>query len=236
MIRLSIAIMHDLRRASTLPALLTRLDCHLPLSVVIDGSQAGVWATAKRGWLAAAPAATHHLLLQDDILPCAGFLDAAQAALAVVPGEIVSFYANRAVIQQARLTGSAWARVGDFRNSQAVAMPTYLLDEFLDWEAAHVRLDHRHDDDVRLALFAISQRRYVWCTAPSLVEHAGYAISLIGHPATTRGIPRQARWYIGDGDARDIDWTRGVGHPNTEARRGSLAGYHDYLVEDACLE
>ncbi|MBF6590465.1 MAG: hypothetical protein IVW57_08020 [Ktedonobacterales bacterium] len=230
-IRLSVAIMHDPRRSANLRGMLNRLDCHLPLTVVIDGSQAGVWATAKRGWLACAPEATHHLVLQDDIWPCAGFLDAAHAALAACAGEIVSFYANRAVIQHARLAGSAWTRVGDFRNSQAVAMPVWLIDEFLEWEAAHVTPDRNLVDDMRLAMFAIARRRYVWCTAPSLVEHVGYASSLIGHPATTRGMPRQARWYIEDGDARLLDWTRGVNHPNTEARLGSLSGYRDYLVE-----
>lgn len=229
-ISLSVALMHDPRRADRLLALLERLDQSFPLAIVEDSRQEGLWPTAKRAWKAIAPEATHHLVLQDDILPCLDFLPAVAQAIITKPDEPLSFYANRAVIDQARQQGSSWARISRPLFGQANCFPVAMVRDFLSWEEQHVKPSLKFDDS-RIAMYLLAHHRPIWTTVPSLVEHVGAYESLLGHAGKIGKYERVARWFLGaDRSGLEIDWTRGSENPPWD-KNGSLADYTSWLKE-----
>jgi hypothetical protein len=211
--------MHHPKRAERLPALVAGLSGFSRPQVVTDVTSAGPWPTAKRAWRAVRAGATHHLVLQDDVLLCRDFAEAASRALAVKPDVPVCFYANRAAVDQARNAGGSWAMIADGCWGQAICLPVPLVDSFLAWEARRVRPEFPHDDS-RVSMWCVETGRPVWVTVPSLVEHDGHSDSLIGNRAP---IPRVARWFIGaERSGLDIDWRQGVDAPPRDMSRGVM--------------
>jgi len=100
-IKLSVAIMTHPARAGLIPQLVKRLGPRTPRQIISDVTSQGVWRTARRAWEAAPRHATHHLVLQDDVVPCRKFYQAALDAIGAVPDRPISFYANRKVITAA---------------------------------------------------------------------------------------------------------------------------------------
>ncbi|WP_234371084.1 NAD(P)-dependent oxidoreductase [Streptomyces sp. XY431] len=69
---------------------------------------------APLSWSCVAPDATHHLVLQDDVVLAEGFYEHAERAAAAAPGEAIALYAgwdsrNGAVARLAALVGAPWA-------------------------------------------------------------------------------------------------------------------------------
>jgi len=177
--------------------------------VVEDWERRGPWWTARRAWMAGLRGgATHHLVLQDDVIPCRDFLEGAKAALAAVPDQPVSFYANREVVTRIRARNdSAWAVIPDACWGQGLCLPVDQIGHFLRWSDEHIEPDYPHDDD-RFVLYFLSLGRFVWYTMPSLLDHAGAGRSLMGHAGR---VPQRARWFLGEEEsALSIDWSRCV--------------------------
>lgn len=110
---LSLAIMHlpaDANRRAMVIDMQRRMGGQAGLGrdtvyweITEDRHREGVWPTARRAWMACARGAgqTHHLVMQDDAIPCRDFLSGAKAALDAVPDKVVTFFANRKVITEA---------------------------------------------------------------------------------------------------------------------------------------
>jgi hypothetical protein len=185
----------------------------LGFSVVEDPDGAGPWPTGRRALLEAhRHGATHHLVLQDDIMVCRDFLPTMKALIGLKPDAPLSPFAPFSTVRVARRRGKAWARIPGGAWGQAVCLPRELIDEFLAWTDRHVATEgffERCGYDARLGMFLVKTKHDAWCPAPSLVEHVGARSSTLGF-----NVDKQAAWYIGD-DASGlaVDWTRGLDAP-----------------------
>lgn len=211
---LSVSVMHHPSRAEDIPPLLSLLDAPgVPVRVVTDTWNEGLWRVATEAWVPAR-GATHHMVVQDDVLPCREFLVGAREALAARPEHVVSFYCAREVQREAVARGLPWATMGTISGGPCVAMPVGLAAEWLSWCRQWVAPKYRPDDG-RLSLWLLHTARRVWYTCPSLVEHLGWDRSLRGNPRTTGGRPRIAAVYIGSQvSPRGIPWHRTEGVPH----------------------
>jgi len=208
-VKLSLAIMTHPARAGLIPQLVKRLGPRTPRQIISDVTSQGVWRTARRAWEAAPRNATHHLVLQDDVIPCRKFYQAALDAIGAVPDRPISFYANRKIITAALEAGSSWAVIPDGAWGQAMCLPASMIPDWIAWCDRHVDKSFRHDD-TRLTLWLLYVQRPVFCTVPSLVEHGLPAQSLAGNSNRNR----VARCFIGaDADGTAIDWTLGLSDP-----------------------
>jgi hypothetical protein len=195
----------------------------------IDQERRGCWWNAERAWRSGvAGRARWHLVLQDDVLLCRDFLAGALAALDAVERRVgarpVTFYLNRRVAELARQRGLSWASSRSFLNAQALALPRSWIQPWLRWCAAHVPAAWPHDD-CRLSIWLQLQRIPVLATCPSLVDHAVWVRSALGHSAAPGGRPRVARWFLGQQrSALAIDWERGLDEPVHDPS-GDLGSY-----------
>ncbi|MER7040830.1 hypothetical protein OHB31_10465 [Streptomyces microflavus] len=168
------------RLAASLPAWGTR--------VVVDPSpEAGPGAlrTARAAWAAVAPGATHHVVLQDDVVPCREF--AAQVAHAVreLSDTPLALYANwnswnGAATRAAALQGASWvpAVPGEWTPSLALVLPRADVDALL--AAVPPDVTGPDPDDTVLARELGRRGRRVLIPVPHWVEHAD-GTSLVGN-------------------------------------------------------
>ncbi|MGP3910931.1 hypothetical protein [Nonomuraea sp. 10N515B] len=190
-VRLSVAIMHHPRRADRLPALLA--SC-APLSarVVVDpdpASPPSPLRTAKRAWAAGLPAATHHLVLQDDVRLSPGFAEHLLAAIRHRPKHAIALYSNwnspqnSYLVRRAAATGSAWAPLSgvEWIPTQGLVLPAARARDLAVFLAPIS--DDVRDDDEMIALFCAEQGIPAVATVPHLLDHADEQ-SLAGHPGS----------------------------------------------------
>ena len=207
---LSIAIMAHPSRRAFVDELIEAVD--IPAEVVWDRC-ANEWDTGRRAWEAHDPAATHHLVLQDDAIVCLDLAAGTERALPHAPVDsAVSLYVgtrrpqSRAVSDaaiQADLHGSAWIAMRTLNWGVGVVLPTTVISDLLAW--ANRQPDPNYDTRISRWLSQV-MRWPTWCTWPSLVDHRP-GPSLLNHVDHNR----HARRFIGaDRSALDIDWTAGV--------------------------
>lgn len=153
--------------------------------------------TALVSWGCVAPDATHHLVLQDDVVLAEGFYRHAERAAAAAPaGEAISFYGgwearNGAVARLAALSGTAWAyTLQEHVPCQALMLPAELAREYGEYQ-------ERHGDgwpyDVVVQRFLNERGVPVRFCTPSTVQHDALP-SLAGN--SYHGF-RQATWFDG---------------------------------------
>lgn len=178
---LSVVVMHHPARAKVLPALLAAC-APLPVRVVEDPEPAGPPSplrTAKRAWAAVAEGATHHVVLQDDVVPVSGFAEHLVRAVASRPDVGVTFSVqgtsprNAYAVRRAAAAGRAWApmSVVEWTPTLALALPAADARAL----AAHFAElpDELLEDDDFVTPFCVSRGLRVFATVPNLVEHAG---------------------------------------------------------------
>ena len=230
-IRLSIALMHvpdDPYRRLYLQQIeraLGGLDgIHagtVKFSVIRDVQRKGVWWTAKQAWAAYPPWATHHLVLQDDMLPCSGFFEKLYGALAARPAHCVCLFSMRKILDAARELGHSWTVSDEGCWGGSCVLPVSWIDEYLEWVRLHIPADYLHDDR-RLMHWLLAKRYLVWQTAPCLLQHIGAAHSTIGFSNKNR----VARWYADETPEHVIDWQAGLSSPLYE---------HKYSFPDSSI-
>jgi hypothetical protein len=186
----------------------------------------GLWANHWRSWASGmlATNATHHMVMEDDLILCNDFLAGVKEALSWAPHGPVSLYANRAIMAECRARGSSWAEIVDGCWGQALIMPTDQVVEFIRWDREFLKAS-AYAYDSRLAIWSMYTNKSVWCTAPSLVEHAGAGSSTLGYSNSRR----TARWFIGESaSALGIDWSKDAERPpKTQDKHVSWHGYKD---------
>ncbi len=219
-IRLSIVITHapfsDKRRAMMRDLSRRIADKHLlaDFSIAEDYGKEGSWPVSRRAWkTAGSKGATHHLVIQDDVVPCRDFVKTLLHILRLKPDVPIGIYANRKVIEEARRAASSWALIPDGVWGQGIMLPADLAWDFLKWERAHVVAEGdyvRKHYDTRMAMWALKTKRPIWATVPSLVEHVAPSESLLGFSNKHR----VARWFAGvNTSGLEFDWTQGLENP-----------------------
>lgn len=184
--------------------------------VVFDPKPAGPvnpWRTYRRALEEAARAdgATHHLFLQDDVLPCAGLLDAAREAARWRPAALVCLFVNDLAVQtslrirDAAARGAGWAPIVGERFVPTVA--TLWPAELVARAAVEARpvLDRPQADDEAVGDWAASAGAEVWATVPNLAQHDEDAPStFLGH---RDGRARWATCWIGEHPWGAVPWS-----------------------------
>ncbi|MDF5757595.1 hypothetical protein [Spongiactinospora sp. TRM90649] len=141
--------------------------------------------TALAAWAAADPEGTHHLVLQDDVVLCAGFLDRLTAAITRFPTVALSLFtewgsATSHHLRLVSLFGASWAEViDDYVPSVALVLPTAIARDFGDMAGGPPQAAQ---DDVALAGFLRARGVRTLCGIPTLAEHDGQE-SLAGNDA-----------------------------------------------------
>lgn len=196
--RLSVAIQHHPSRPGLPERLLGRLDyfrgqtmCDAGMIDLVTDPEpdavASPWRTAHHAWSTTPPGCTHRLVIQDDAVPCAGFLDRLAAVIAAKPTAPLALffgihsYPLDMVAYETALrscapfyalpTGAPWVPC------VALVLPRTMALSVAAWGAAR---PHPMADDRIIGEWAHDQGVQVYATCPSLVDHDDEAPSLMG--------------------------------------------------------
>ena len=211
--KLSAAVMAHPARAAMVDELLRWLDRPVPVvwDQVNDRHETGL-----RALRAFDPDATHHLVIQDDTIPCRDLLASAEQALRFVPkGSPMVLYTGavrpfRRVIDdhvsRASSIDASWITMSGIYWGPAVVLPTEDLDELCDWYASDGAWVENYDR--RMSVWYCERARTCWYTRPSLVDHRGD--ESLSHPAT--GVRRAHRFLGAEASGLEVDWSGPVVH------------------------
>lgn len=213
--RLSVAMMAHRKREEQVEKICARLD-RRP-KIVWDTCD-DRWDTGRRAMLAFDPAATHHAVIQDDVLVCRDLFAGVERALPFVPrGVPFCGYVGRvrpyaAVVTMAaeiaRRERASWLQMHTLNWGPLIVVPTYLIPDMI---AFCDPLKNIPNYDRRLSrFFELDQKASVWYTWPSLVDHADGVSLVPGRNGTDRKkaiAARVAHTFIGeDASALDVEW------------------------------
>jgi hypothetical protein len=205
-LKVSVSIMAHEKRREWVPLLQEKLGQECP---VAWERGYGRWDTGRRAWELRDPQATHHLVLQDDVILSRELLPALLKILEVVPEEPISLFARTArrwdpLIRHCQRFSNQtrWLVLKRLNWGPAILLPVSDIEPMLAWVEEHCHMPHY---DVRLAYWYLHQGRPVWYTMPSLVDHRIDGDSLVWDlPSQER---RRALYFIGEErSGADLDW------------------------------
>ena len=137
-------------------------------------------------------AASHRLILQDDVELCSQFEDKVWAALYERPDVLVAFFVPGLGLsgrwtREAYADGKRWVELpmsANWRPVVALCWPGALVPQFLDYANEHIarRAERRKGtywDDPVVGSFCRLHKLPVWATVPCLVEHPDLVESLV---------------------------------------------------------
>jgi hypothetical protein len=142
-------------------------------AIVITDSGRSSLGCAQAAWRAVTPDATHHLVLQDDVELCEGFLDAVLAAVAIRPGDALALFTEwgsrtAQLSRIAAIRGAGWAEaVDEYVPSLALVLPAETARRFGRYAAR----DGVAADDVAMRAFLDELGMAAYVCLPNLVEH-----------------------------------------------------------------
>jgi hypothetical protein len=204
--RLSFVVMTHpkrLARARAVVAEHPELDARIVVDPEPDGPPVAL-RTARLAWAAADPAATHHVVLQDDVVLARDVRHTLEEAVRSRPHAALSLFTHWGshlsyAARLAALGGLAWTEsIGGYTPTQALVLP---MPEAVEAVHAFDDVDTRHDD---VAMRRHLCRRGVECllAVPNLVEHRDLP-SLSGNDS--HGIRRSVCFADRPGMAGDWD-------------------------------
>ena len=166
--------------------------------------------TGYRAMAAFDPSCTHHLVIQDDIVPCRDLIAGAERAIASTPGDVpVSFYVGKVrpfsnAIERvvARADGASWITMQGIYWGPAVAIPTAVLADMLEWYQTSKVTNY----DRRMSKWFEQSKTRCWYSWPNLVDHRGD--ESLAHK--TAALRRSYSFLGADRSALDVDWSGGV--------------------------
>jgi FAD/FMN-containing dehydrogenase len=208
-VSLSFAIQHHPSRADLLPRLLEAV----PEAFVCSDPEPETklnWPVGRLAWGSFSKDATHHVVLEDDAIPCAHFREAVELAIAARPTYCLSFWANKKEVGEALVNRFAWVRSPKFYGTVCVALPTPWILAFIEWGDGE-QYEGRPSVDWRLREFLASISQRPLLSAPCLVQHGEPAGSLLW--ANGGGRNRVTKFFADDLgiDARTVRWNSGYG-------------------------
>ena len=216
MIQLSISIMHcswNAERVTMLRQIMERLNPHLDqlinFHIADDVEKKGIWWNYKQALAHRHPRSTHHLVLQDDMLPCKNFIPALHKILYLKQAEIIHIFASNNAVHEALAQDKHWYTQTDGSWGGSIILPRHKFD-WVDWADEYLNDFSKNCDDQRFDHYVMCHRFKIWSVAPSLIEHIGYDKSLIGNSPKKW---RLSKKYIGDDNPLEIDWTKGLTDP-----------------------
>lgn len=211
--RISAAVMATRSREQFIPSLLERLGNDVP---VVWDEQRDPWETGRRSLLAHDPDATHHLVIQDDALPCPDLLPGIEEMLRHVPPQVpLGLYIGKmrphypkvaARVDHAVRAGSPWMRMEGPWWGVAVVVPTAAIPAIVTFGDEHPVRDPASGLNVydkRISRYFASVGIDCWYPIPSLVDHRTDGASLFKGRQNTG---RYAQRFIGDSSPLTIDW------------------------------
>lgn len=206
---LSIAVMGHISRADTLrPGVIDGLD-GAPYTDILDDHPAGsgLWETARIAWETIPPGATHHLVLQDDVLLCRDFIPFVLWFIERLPTEsLMPFVMGHTLYDLSRAKDVCWFKLIPGVYGQAMVKPVSEIRLGLSWLETHVRIEYKYDDR-RWCFWQMVTNRPVWCPSPAALQHVGEQ-SVLGHPGLRN---RQAAYALTpEQSALDVDWENGL--------------------------
>lgn len=234
-IRLSVAIMHHPSRGHRIPAL--RASCApLRARVVTDPDPGGLPSplrTAKHAWAAIEEGASHHLVLQDDVVLTDGFAARLADAVAERPMHALALYSNwnspqnSYLVRRAAAVGSPWAPLSpdEWTPTMGLVMPTEHARDLAKYLAELP--DDVRDDDEMVAAFCRERGIRVVATVPHLVDHTE-APTIAGHPGSFHAtvLPPDD-----DPPSGRAHWAAAPGAEEALARRAAHQGVRDFVLE-----
>jgi hypothetical protein len=204
-VTLSVVVMAHPRREAMVTELVESLD--RPAQVVWDEHN-DRHDTGIRAMCAYDPAATHHLVIQDDAVACRDLLAGTEQALEHVPADApVSLYVGRVRpfrrsverAVEAAGDGVSWLTMEGVYWGPAIVVPTATIDDLAAW--------YRHSTiqnyDRRVSRWFEKHGTACWYSWPSLVDHRGDDSLVTGHNQR-----RTAHRFAGtDVSALSVDWS-----------------------------
>lgn len=166
-----------------------------------------IWSVAKAAWENIHPDATHHIVIQDDVVLCADFPEAMAYLVTLFPDLPISPCTFKKNVLDAKEAGKHWTAV-NYKGiyGQGAVWPIALLEEALSWIEENIPLIYQWDD-ARFNYFLKAIDGTVMTTSPSLLQHdIDKEKSLLGHSKNLR----RSQYFIGaEGKALDINWEMG---------------------------
>lgn len=194
------------------------------------------WAMGQ--WKAAAEShGTHGLFLNDDVIPCEGFLDVVTSLVEAKPDKIISLHCNHPKAAEVYESGEHWYTSVDGLIGVAYVLPMPILSEFLNWRDVAMVPEARNttSEDIQIDLFAMANGRDIWHTVPSPIDHDTSVPSTYGNDGHTNRRP-----VVGPmADMRSIDWTKGATSPLHVGRYFKCHHWRlitDLVPEHRCIE
>lgn len=217
-VSVSVAVMAHPKRADMVDDLLERLD--VPATVVWDEKQ-DRHDTGVRSLEAFDADCTHHMVIQDDALPCRDLVAGVTEALKWVPaGHPMSCYVGTLKprseqvareVRKATEIGASFLRMEKIHWGPCIAVPTADLPELCEWFR---KRSTPQGYDKRTSRWFEQDHRECWYTWPCLVDHRGddsLHLDFAGR--------RRAHQFPGeDASALDCDWSGPVFTPDGVAR------------------
>ena len=170
--------------------------------------QGDLWDTRRRSLLAFDPAATHHLVLQDDAIVCRDLVAGVETALGAIPaqngtpsplclylGKVRPHAAHVDQLVAQTTERTRWIRMAGMHWGVGVVIPTGLIPLLVQWGDHHPEIAA---EDKRMSKFFSANKIPVWYPWPSLVDHRD-GPRLAG---LDRGTGRVAHKFIGADQAR----------------------------------
>lgn len=210
--KLSVAVMAHKRRAEFIPELLDRLE--LGDDAVVWDRVNDRWDTGRRAMLHFDPAATHHLVVQDDAVVPRDLIPGVERALDHIPAgtndptPMCLYLGNttphRYWVQKAAQLASeqqaSWLRL-ELHWGVGIVMPTELIAPMVRWGDRNSQIANY---DKRIGRWLRGEGIRTWYPWPSLVDHRDSPSLVAGR--RSRG--RCAHQFIGaDASALDVDWS-----------------------------
>ncbi|MCK7622235.1 hypothetical protein MUU72_03680 [Streptomyces sp. RS10V-4] len=176
------------------------------LRVVMDPDPAGkpsVLRTALCAWEAIEDDATHHLVVQDDMILSDSFFARARQAIARMPEAALALFAlwdsrNGAAVRFGALTGARWvAAVNEYFPCVAIILPRAVAAGFVDFGRRHL---DSWPDDILMGRYLHARGIPSYVSVPSLAEHEDHG-SISGN--AFRGPRRSVCFLPGDVPGRE---------------------------------
>lgn len=200
---ISLAVMAHPSRRDFVDQLLPLLDRE---AEVVWDQRNDRWDTGRRSLLAFDSAATHHLVIQDDAIPCRDLVAGAEKMVEHSEDHPVGLYMGRQDPKLKALAGqieeAGWiAHEGPWWGPGLV-IPTEHIPELVAWGDEHPEIPNY---DRRITRWYRQAGIACWYSCPSLVDHRPDHVSLVpGRNSTGRVAAR----FIGrEASALECDWS-----------------------------
>ena len=224
MIKLSVAIMAVPSRSDEVNRIVKKLGVRVP--VFYDTDKKGPWFNAQRAWGSVRSGASHHLVLQDDIVLCGNFMNTVEHLCSLRPNDILNLFSMRKDSFEAQAAGTSWIRTDYGVWGQAIVMPVPFIPKMLRWSRTNLKEEFPYDDS-RITMWMESIKRSAYVPSPNIVDHID-GESTLGHKTP---LPRKSRYFIGeDVDGMSVDWNKGFDTPRALHLGNSTTKYAKHFI------